>query len=81
MWPGQMRAQPTIIPFGYSGLTVELGQEVLLSVMATGVTPFTYQWLFNGSPITNAGLVGGATTVDLTIAGAGTTLVEVYEVP
>ena len=38
------------------GATVDAGTNVTFSVGVTGTSPFSYQWMFNGSPIADATL-------------------------
>jgi hypothetical protein len=49
------------------------GASASFSVTPSGTAPFTYQWLFNNSPLANGGEVSGATSGTLTInpVGAG----------
>ena len=56
------------------GTTVNVGSNVSFSVTATGVTPFTYQWLRNG---TNAGFANSST---LALNSVGRSARGVYSV-
>src|SRR5262249_11793673 len=43
------------------------GNNVSFSVVAGGTTPLSYQWLFNGTSLSNGGQVNGATTSRLSL--------------
>ena len=68
---------------------VGVGSVATLSVIASGTPPLSYQWQFNGSPLTNGvqngGQISGATNATLTItnvqlASTGTYLVIVTNI-
>ncbi|MEO7298160.1 MAG: immunoglobulin domain-containing protein [Verrucomicrobiota bacterium] len=59
--PPGITSQPT-------NQTVAVGATVLLQVVATGTQPFTYQWFFENSPLSNGGRISGATSDALAIA-------------
>ena len=48
--------------------TVIFGSNVSFNVTAAGTPPFSYQWYFNGAPMTDSGRISGSTTTNLTIA-------------
>jgi Zn-dependent metalloprotease len=57
-------------------VTIDAGQDAILSVIAGGTAPFTYQWRRNGSDLANGpsiggGAISGATSATLTITSAG----------
>lgn len=49
--------------------SVATGATVTLTVAATGTTPFSYQWRKGGVPLANGGIVSGAGTATLVLAG------------
>jgi hypothetical protein len=51
--PGTPSNPPVILQQPLSR-TLSAGSDTTLSVQATGNSPFTYQWLLNGTPLTNA---------------------------
>jgi hypothetical protein len=57
-----------------------VGQITTLTVAATGTATLSYQWLFNGMSLANAGNVSGATTPTLTIANVQTNATGLYSV-
>jgi uncharacterized repeat protein (TIGR03803 family) len=50
-----------------ANLTVISGADVTLSVAVFGTTPFTYQWLENGTNLLDGGNISGSSTPTLTI--------------
>ncbi len=51
---------------------IRVGDEAQFTVSATGASPLTYQWYYNGFPITDVeGYTFGATTTNLTILTFG----------
>jgi hypothetical protein len=50
-----------------SNVSACLGASANLSVLATGVPAPTYQWMFNGSPLSDGGGISGSATATLTI--------------
>ncbi len=52
--------------------TVVVGANGSLRVVATGTQPFTYQWFFNDTSITNGGSISGATTDTLAVTSVQT---------
>ena len=59
--PVSIEAQP-------SSQTNIVGSSAVFEVSASGTSPLTYQWKFNGSPIGNGLHVSGATTATLTVS-------------
>lgn len=51
---------PNIVELTRSGAEVA-GRELVLSCAAEGTPPLSYQWRWNGSPLTNSATVAGAT--------------------
>jgi hypothetical protein len=51
-------------------LSTVLGSNATFSVGMFGLPPFSYQWYFNGAPLTNSAHVSGADTSSLTLAAA-----------
>jgi hypothetical protein len=45
-----------------------LGTNITFAVTAGGSSPFTYQWYFNGSPLTDGGRISGSATSALSIS-------------
>ena len=74
-----LNAPPTITtqPSNSSG---NIGFSVSLSVSVSGTNPFTYQWYFNNTAITNSSTVSGATTSSLTISNLSSQAVGQYYV-
>ena len=78
---------PVILPPVFvqmpSSQSVFAGSNVTFTVGVTGTWPFTYQWLFNGSPTTDDGVkffgsgTGSLTISNLTTADAGNYTVQV----
>jgi predicted aconitase with swiveling domain len=61
--------------------TVIAGTNVNFSVIATGPqTPFSYQWSFNGTNLTNNAQISGATTNLLNLTGVGVSNAGNYRV-
>jgi outer membrane protein assembly factor BamB len=56
------------------------GTNVTFSVAATGLSPLSFQWQFNGTNLTNGGPISGATTSNLTISNAAPGNVGTYTV-
>lgn len=48
--------------------SVAFGSNAVLSVGVEGTTPLSYQWSFNGTPLTDGGQISGSATATLTIA-------------
>ncbi len=46
------------------------GQNTTFSITADGSSTLTYQWLKEGSPLSNGGVISGANTATLTLTGA-----------
>ena len=49
-----------------------LGSNATFTVVAAGTGPFTYQWYFNGAPLTDGGRIIGSATATLSIANVQT---------
>jgi hypothetical protein len=54
--------QPTNVTVPYAG-------SVLLSVAATGMTPLSYQWFWNGAALSDGGAVSGSASPSLVLNG------------
>jgi Immunoglobulin I-set domain/Thrombospondin type 3 repeat len=56
-----------------ANVSVCSGASASFTVTASGTAPFTYQWSFNNSPLSNGAEISGATSATLTInpVGAG----------
>jgi len=66
---------PPTLPYFASqpaGQTVTNGANVALSATVDGQQPLTYQWLFNGAPLSAGGNLSGSTSNVLSIASATT---------
>ena len=50
--------------------TVIAGSNAVFNVLALGTFPLTYQWLANGTPLSNAGNISGVTTATLNVTAA-----------
>ncbi|MEO6003568.1 MAG: FG-GAP-like repeat-containing protein [Opitutus sp.] len=61
---------PPVITTEPQGQTVAVGANVVLTVVATGADPLTYQWKRNNLALVNSGTYSGATTTALTITNA-----------
>lgn len=59
---------------------VALASNVVLNVSASGPAPLSYQWLFNGTNLSNGPQVGGVTTSALSITAAQFTNTGNYSV-
>ena len=55
-----------------TGSTITQGSQATLSVVATGTSPFTYQW-YVGSPGDTSSPVGGGTTASIQVSPSSTT--------
>jgi len=77
--PAPLNAPPTITsqPSSTNGNT---GFSVSLSVSVSGTSPFTYQWYFNNTALSNNSTVSGATTNTLTISNLSTNATGQYYV-
>lgn len=76
---------PAIEASVLAGQAAVVGQNVTFTETPTGTGPFTYQWQFDGTPLTNSSHVGGATgnvlsITNVTSADAGTYTVNVTNV-
>lgn len=49
--------------------SVIVNSNALFTVGVTGVAPFSYQWYFGSTPLSNGGSIGGATSSALSITG------------
>jgi uncharacterized protein (TIGR02597 family) len=70
---------PPIIQSQPTSQTINAGQNATFSVSATGNTPFTYQWLFNNTPI-NGATSSSYTVTNATASNAGSYKVTVNNV-
>lgn len=61
---------PVNITSSPTSVSTNEGATVEFTVVAAGSPPLSFQWLKGGSPIANGGNISGATTAQLTIAGA-----------
>jgi len=68
-----------IISVQPSNVVTSLGKTVSFHVQISN-TPVTYQWLFNGNPLSNGGGISGATTDTLTVTGVTSANVGSYSV-
>lgn len=60
--------------------TVAIGSTVNFRATISGTPPFTYQWQFNGGPLTNGGGISGATASNLLIIGVQPSHAGAYRV-
>ncbi len=67
-----MCAQPPTIVSQPGGQTNAVGIGTVFSVTATGSQPITYQWFYNGAPLTDGGRITGSTSNLLSIANLQT---------
>ncbi|MFN0137576.1 MAG: immunoglobulin domain-containing protein [Phycisphaerae bacterium] len=58
------------ITTGPSSQTVNNGAPVSFNVVAGGTAPLSYQWLLDGSPISDGGTISGSATDTLSISAA-----------
>ena len=63
---------PTVFTQQPATQTVGIGSTVTFSVNGTAQTPFTLQWLKDGTNLVNGGRISGATNATLIISNAGT---------
>ncbi len=61
-------------------LTVGSGANAMLTVNAAGSGPITYQWRFEGAPLTDSVHIGGSTTAALSVFGASPADIGHYDV-
>jgi uncharacterized repeat protein (TIGR03803 family) len=71
--PAHITAQP-------ASLTAVAGSIATFSVTATGDAPLTFQWLENGTNLTDGGNISGSATSTLTIANVAATNAGSYTV-
>jgi Leucine-rich repeat (LRR) protein len=50
--------------------TVIAGSNAVFNVLASGTLPLSYQWLANGTPLSNTGNISGAATATLNVTAA-----------
>ena len=55
------------------------GSTVVLAANVSGATPISYQWLFNGVPLTDNGRISGSTNSTLTISNLQTNDIGNYQ--
>ena len=48
--------------------SLETGSNAVFQVVASGQTPLSYQWSFNGANLANSSHIGGATSATLTVS-------------
>ncbi len=60
--------------------SVATGGNANFSVVATGTTPLSYQWRFNGGDLSNGGGIAGATSSALSLTGVTTNSAGNYQV-
>jgi hypothetical protein len=60
--------------------TVSPGTLVSFSVSASGTAPLGYQWQFNGTPLSDGGIISGSATAVLSLASAQTNNAGNYSV-
>lgn len=77
LWVTNPPVPPVISQQPPSNTTVYIGQTATLSLTAGGSQPITYEWLFNGLPVTAAN-ASGADTATLTITTAQLTNAGTY---
>jgi hypothetical protein len=61
-------------------LAVPIGSNALFSVTVAGLAPFSYQWQFNGTNLTDNGHITGSQTNVLTLTGASTNDAGGYQI-
>ena len=75
-----MLVSPPVITNQPVSITVAAGTTATFSVMATGTTPLFYQWLKNGTGMSNGGNISGATTATLMLSGVSSNNAASYSV-
>jgi hypothetical protein len=77
----QMPATPVPPTFWMQphGGTVKAGVNAYFAALVTGSQPLTYQWTFNGAPLSDGGIVSGATSPALTISNTTTFYQGTYD--
>jgi len=71
---------PPVITQQPVSVTTNKGGSATFNVVATGTSPFGYQWKKNGSNLTNGGKVSGASTSTLTLTNLNPVDAGVYTV-
>jgi len=61
-------------------VTVNFGSSAVFSVTPSGTSPFTYQWLKNGGPMSDTGNIAGSASRNLTVNFAACSDVASYSV-
>ncbi len=61
---------PPLISSQPANQNVATGDTAQFSVTATGTLPLSYQWLFNGTNLTDVGNISGSATANLTVNNA-----------
>lgn len=59
---------PPAITLQPAGQTLLQGSTATFAAAASGDAPLSYQWLFNGSPLSDGGQISGSATTNLTIS-------------
>ena len=72
--------QPPMIVVQPADQNVDAGATTSFRVTPGGTPPFTYQWLYNGTPLVNGGNISGATSSNLTLTGVQLTNAGSYRV-
>jgi len=71
---------PPTITSNPTSTTGSVGFTVGLSVIASGTSPFSYQWYFNGTPLSNTSNISGATSANLSISNFNASSAGLYHV-
>jgi hypothetical protein len=62
-------AVPPTIATPPGAQSVAAGQTAVIGVGVVSTIPVTYQWMFNGTPLTDGGGISGSTSAALTVSG------------
>ena len=71
--PAMLVVAPALSVSTPAGQTNYTGNNVALTVTASGTPPLSYQWLKGGTSLNNGGVLSGTTTTNLNIAPAALT--------